>query len=93
MIVESVLSVNLRHLSQDNLNRIQRLIEKFNFELMLRDIDETQFLNALKRDKKVRKGTVRFIFPTDIGQTKSVDGVTNPSIIAAMKQCFGDIIK
>ncbi len=93
MIVETILSVNLRHLSPDHLPRIQSLIEGFDFNLSLSDVDAGVFFSALKRDKKVRKGTVRFIFPTDIGQTKSVDGVSHDSIREAIQALFGDIFK
>ena len=92
MIIESMLSVQLRHLSKDHLNRIQSLIESFDFNLKLSDINRDDYFSALQRDKKVRKGTVRFIFPTDIGQTKTVDGVTPEAIETALTTLFGDIL-
>ena len=93
MVVESILSYDLRHLSEDNLVRIKSLIESFGYDLSLESIKEDQFLAALKRDKKNRKGNVRFIFPTDIGQTKSISGVTNDAIFSAITDLFGDILK
>lgn len=92
MIVESILSVNLRHLSSETLGRIQTLIQSFEFTLSLSSINSEDFFAALKRDKKVRKGTVRFIFPTEIGQTKTVDGVSDDAIKTALNQLFGEVL-
>ena len=63
MIVESILSVNLRHLSSETLGRIQTLIQSFEFTLSLSSINSEDFFAALKRDKKVRKGTYSFYIP------------------------------
>ena len=52
-------------------------------------IDETAFFDALQLDKKVRKGEVRFIIPVDIGQTKTVQGISNDFILQAMRKVFG----
>ncbi len=93
MVVESILAFDLRHLSEGNLTRIKSLIESFDYDLTLESIKEDQFIAALKRDKKNRKGNVRFIFPTDIGQTKSISGVTNDAIFSAITDLFGDILK
>ena len=50
------------------------------------------FFSALKRDKKVRKGDIRFVFPTDIGQTKSVAGVAREVILDVVHAVLGDVL-
>tara|TARA_A100001015_G_scaffold321394_1_gene451899 strand:- start:984 stop:2108 length:1125 start_codon:yes stop_codon:yes gene_type:complete len=93
MMVESLMSHNLRHLSEENLHRIQSLIQSFDFKLTLPSIDQSQFLAALKRDKKNRKGLIRFVLPTDIGQTKTVSGIANDTIFNAMNDQFDGVIQ
>ena len=56
MIVESLMAVDLRHLSDENCDRIRELIESFEFNLSLVPFSEEAFSSALKRDKKVRRG-------------------------------------
>ena len=92
MVLEATLAVNLRHLSNDNLVRIRSLIEELGFILSLDELNEDAFFSALKRDKKVRKGDIRFVFPTDIGQTKSVAGVAREAILDVVHAVLGDVL-
>ena len=92
MVLEATLAVNLRHLSNDNLVRIRSLIEELGFILFLDELNEDAFFSALKRDKKVRKGDIRFVFPTDIGQTKSVAGVAREAILDVVYAVLGDVL-
>lgn len=92
MVLEATLAVNLRHLSNDNLVRIRSLIEELGFILSLDELNEDAFFSALKRDKKVRKGDIRFVFPTDIGQTKSVAGVAREAILDVVYAVLGDVL-
>jgi len=92
MVLEATLAVNLRHLSNDNLVRIRSLIEELGFILSLDELNEDAFFSALKRDKKVRKGDFRFVFPTDIGQTKSVAGVAREAILDVVHAVLGDVL-
>jgi 3-dehydroquinate synthase len=89
MIIESLMAVQLRHLSCENYDRIKLLIQSFNFKLTMPKCSITDFSAAIKRDKKIRKGELRFIFPTDIGQTKSINGVGFESVNTAIAAYFG----
>ena len=89
MMVEAVLSNLMNQLSDENLQRIIELIKRFEYRTDIGKIDEQAFFSALQLDKKVRKGEVRFIIPVDIGQTKTVEGVSNDLILQAMRVIFG----
>ena len=89
MMVEAVLSNLMNQLSSENLKRICDLIKRFDYDMNLDPIDEDEFFDALQLDKKVRKGEVRFIIPVDIGQTKTVQGISNDFILQAMRKVFG----
>jgi 3-dehydroquinate synthase len=92
MVVESVLSNQLKYLSNENLERIQSVVGLFDYPFIQESLDKDLFFSALKLDKKTRKGKVRFVLPTDIGSTKTVEGIQDEEIITAMKTVFGEAI-
>ena len=75
-------------LSDENLDRILNLIQQFNYHFEIDSLDSDAFFDALKLDKKVRKDILRFVLPTDIGQTKTIDSVTDTQIITSMNRFF-----
>jgi 3-dehydroquinate synthase len=91
MVVEAHLAMTHRHLSSDTYQKIHDLIQRLGFELAVPSISESKFLSALTRDKKVKKGEVRFVVPTDIGQTKVISGITEAAIIDSIQSCLGEV--
>ena len=91
MVVESYLAMKHRHLSNATYQKIHSLIQNLGFELCVQSFTESKFLSALIRDKKVKKGEVRFVVPTDIGQTKVISSLTEDEIIHAMQDCLGAV--
>ncbi len=91
MVVEAHLAMTHRYLSNDTYQKIHGLIQSLGFELAVPSIPESKFLSALTRDKKVKKGEVRFVVPTDIGQTKVISGITEAAIIDSIQACLGEV--
>ena len=86
MVVESIIANECKLLSAQNLERIHKLILQFNYNFDLGNIDRDQFFSVMRLDKKVRKDVVRFVLPTDIGQTKTVESVTNSQVVDSMNR-------
>ncbi|MGC6366373.1 MAG: 3-dehydroquinate synthase [Candidatus Marinamargulisbacteria bacterium] len=89
MVAESKLSLTLKHLTSETYDRIKALIDSFNYDFDLNQMDPEAFFKALTRDKKARQGVVRYVVPTDIGQTKTIEGVSEDAIKAVLNAVFG----
>ena len=91
MVVEARLAVKNRHLTVEAYQKIQNLIEELGFECRVPPMSKSLFLSALTRDKKVKKGMIRMVVPTDIGQTKVMTGCSDDAIANAMVECLGEV--
>ena len=49
------------------------------------DLSATEALTAVRRDKKVVRGTLHFVMPTDIGAVEVANDVTERELLAAMR--------
>jgi 3-dehydroquinate synthase len=76
MVVEATVSNRLGMLAWKELTRIKRLIEKAGLPLSLASLDTEKIIEAMKNDKKVAGGKVRFILPDAIGKVVIKDDVS-----------------
>ena len=90
MVVEAQIALLLKHISNDDFNRIKRLIDLFDYDFSFDHIDSTVFFEALSKDKKVRQGNIRFVVPLGIGSTKTIQDVSEDVIREAFNLCFGE---
>jgi len=90
MVVEALIALLLNHISKEDYSRIKKLIDQFDYNFSIENIDSDVFFNALLADKKVRKGNVRFVVPTGIGSTKTIQDVSEDVIREAMSMAFGE---
>lgn len=67
MLVESYLSVQMGHLSQHAFNKIQDIFSKYRLSLRLPFFSFDRILEAMRGDKKSRKGIPRFVILKEIG--------------------------
>lgn len=67
MLVESYISWKMGFLSFSSFTRIQALICSYGFPLTLCDFQKEPFLEALKKDKKVKLGKICFVLLQEIG--------------------------
>lgn len=71
MVVEGLISVKLGFMDKSDVLRIQELLRKCGLPTTtVPEIDTDQVLNAMKLDKKARKGAVEMTLPESIGKMK-----------------------
>ncbi|TMO80168.1 3-dehydroquinate synthase [Pseudoalteromonas sp. S3776] len=86
-----VLAAKLAHtrgdLSQSEVDRIVTLLELYNLPTEIpAEMTAEQFLMHMRKDKKNKKGTIRFILPTEFGQCALVDDVSDDHVRALIEQ-------
>ena len=65
--------------------RQNKLLERFGLPTKLRrPLDTDALLEAMRHDKKVLSGRLRFVLPVAIGETRLVDDVTDAELRAAL---------
>ena len=67
MVAESMLALTLKHISRDGCDRIKQLIDSFNYDFDLNEMDPTAFFKALTRDKKSAKALFDMLFQQILG--------------------------
>ena len=67
------------------------MIDLFDFNFDLGSCNRVAFFDALRLDK-VRRGKVRFVLPVDLGQTKTVDSISDAQVVLAMNAIFGESV-
>jgi len=80
-----VLAAQLAHTRGDltaaEVSRITALISAYNLPCEIpSDMTSEQFLHHMRKDKKNKKGTIRFILPTEFGQCALVDDVSDQQV-------------
>ncbi|TMO06564.1 3-dehydroquinate synthase [Pseudoalteromonas sp. S327] len=86
-----VLAAKLAHtrgdLSQTEVDRIVTLLKLYNLPTEIpSEMTAEQFLMHMRKDKKNKKGTIRFILPTQFGQCALVDDVSDNQVRALIEQ-------
>ena len=72
----SEMSARQGWLDREALPRIARLLERYNLPVRLsQPLPSTDLLEAMKRDKKVRQGNVRFVAMKGIGESFTTQGI------------------
>jgi len=86
-----VLAAKLAHtrgdLSQSEVNRVVTLLKLYDLPTEIpNEMTSEQFLTHMRKDKKNKKGTIRFILPTQFGQCALVDDVSDDQVRALIEQ-------
>jgi len=86
-----VLAAKLAHtrgdLSQSEVSRIIALLKLYELPTEIpNEMTSEQFLTHMRKDKKNKKGTIRFILPTQFGQCALVDDVSDDQVRALIEQ-------
>lgn len=75
MLVEAHLAVQLGHTHQETFEKIEQILEKYNFPLQMSlQFTSQQVIDAMRMDKKSLKGLPRFIILSKIGEAMSFGG-------------------
>ncbi|WP_372759910.1 3-dehydroquinate synthase [Pseudoalteromonas sp.] len=87
MVLAAKLAQSRGDLSSDDVARITQLIAQYNLPTAIPpQMTSEQFLLHMRKDKKNKKGTIRFILPTQFGQCALVDDVTDDQVRALIEQ-------
>lgn len=87
MVAAGAIAVRLNHWSESANQRQNALIEKAQLPTRLPDgIDIDDILVALKSDKKVQSGKVRFVLPEGIGKAFVTDQVSDELVRAVLSE-------
>jgi 3-dehydroquinate synthase len=64
--------------------RQAELLESLGLPTGVPDVDHEQLLAAMRHDKKVKHGRLRFVLPTRMGHVELVEGVGDRDVLAAL---------
>jgi len=76
MVAESRLAERLGWIGADVTERVVRLLERLGLPTSAPGLDPDRLLDAIARDKKNRRGKVRFVLPRSIGIVELTDEAT-----------------
>jgi 3-dehydroquinate synthase len=80
MIYAAKLSCVMGHCSEEVVQRIHSLIEKFGFDTKLPEFTPWQYIESMYLDKKAVDQKIRFITVNDFGKVEIVDAVSEQSL-------------
>jgi 3-dehydroquinate synthase len=87
MVLAAKLAQTRQDLSADEVERIIKLLELYNLPTEIpKQMTSEQFLTHMRKDKKNKKGLIRFILPTQFGQCALVDDVSDTQVRALIEQ-------
>ncbi|GAB0110862.1 3-dehydroquinate synthase [Pseudoalteromonas distincta] len=87
MVLAAKLSKTRQDLNADEVERIIKLLELYNLPTAVpKQMTSEQFLTHMRKDKKNKKGTIRFILPTQFGQCALVDDVSDDQVRDLIEQ-------
>jgi 3-dehydroquinate synthase len=75
------LSVRLGLMRERELERQRDLLASLGLETSMPDLEQDDILNTLRRDKKVERGSVRFVLSTGIGKTPVIKPIDEDAIV------------
>ena len=76
MLVEGGISHKMGIFSKDELIRLKNIIERANLPTEVPNLDVRKVLQAMKQDKKILEGKIRFVLPKSIGNVFISDDVS-----------------
>ena len=80
MLVEARISNKLGILDKNEVIRLRSLIARANLPTEIQNLEVEKIIQAMKHDKKILKGKIRFILPKSIGNVFITDEVS-PSLV------------
>jgi len=87
MVLAAKLAKTRQDLSASEVDRIIKLLELYNLPTEIpKQMTSEQFLTHMRKDKKNKRGTIRFILPTQFGQCALVDDVSDDQVRDLIEQ-------
>lgn len=84
MLCASRLAERLGRITAEDTARQHDLLMALNLPVVMPDVDATDMLAAMRHDKKVAAGKLRFVLPSRIGHVELVGDVNEEDVRAAM---------
>lgn len=89
MVAAGHIAVQMKHFAADEFDRLECLIGRFGLPTREKDLNAEELIELMKRDKKARDGTIRFVLPLRIGQCDIFDDVPTEAISEAIRYVMG----
>jgi 3-dehydroquinate synthase len=86
MVAEGRLAHRLGWLGADQVDRLIQLLERFGLPTRAPSLDPERLLEAMGRDKKNRRGKIRFVLPRRIGEVELTDAPAELDVRAALAE-------
>jgi 3-dehydroquinate synthase len=67
MVAAARISDELGLMAKDDVGRQRRLLGRLGFDLKPPRLEVSELLEVMRKDKKVKGGSIRFVLPTGIG--------------------------
>jgi 3-dehydroquinate synthase len=84
MVAESRLAERLGWIRPEITGRLTRLLARFGLPTSLPGLDAARLIDAMGRDKKYRRGKVRFVLPRTLGQVELTDAANLDDVRAVL---------
>lgn len=88
MRVAGRISQDLGLWNQNDLKRLETLINRAGLPKKIKKIKLNQILKCMQHDKKFKSGKNKFVLPTQIGRVKIVEGISMEIIIKAIEAYY-----
>jgi 3-dehydroquinate synthase len=85
MLAAAEIAVARETFAEDDRKALAGLVAQLGPLPSVSDLSVKSILEAVRRDKKVLKGTLHFVLPTALGQTEIVDDVTDKELRRALR--------
>ncbi|HKI18451.1 MAG TPA: 3-dehydroquinate synthase [Isosphaeraceae bacterium] len=86
MVAESRLGQRLGWIGPGAIERLVRLLERFGLPTSAPGLDPDRLLDAMSRDKKNRRGKIRFVLPRAIGRVETIDATSEVDVHAMLAE-------
>ncbi len=86
MVMAASMAERMGMLSQDDKTDITRLLESVNLPTKKPDLNSNDFLESMKRDKKVQDGEIRLILLESIGRAAIINDYSNEILMETISE-------
>lgn len=87
MVAAARLAVQRKLISDEQARRITGLLQKFDLPTKVNyDLPVDRLYEAMRQDKKVKSGKIKFVLPTTLGDCTFVDDLSDDEIKTAIKE-------
>ncbi len=88
MVAAAKIAVKLGIMDAENVTRLKKILKKAGLMTTLPQMEVKQVIQAMRYDKKVQSGKIRFVLPRSIGQVFITDDVST----AIVEKVLGEMI-